>query len=302
MKFNFSLFKNKASLRYFKQYDDCFLSWFVGFSEGDASFILSKKRNFFMINQKDPKVLFLIKEKLGFGRVKGPYTNKSDSNSYFRYIISDKESCYFLSLLFKQNLVLNKTNKRFNLWESNLKDDNLLAIIEDNEYIKTNELLEINKLLKTQNSFKTLKTDESFQDNSWLSGFIDAEGCFSITSVKSKDRLAEKRFRVKFSLGQSEEKNVLLKIKEDLKVGYLESSIKNSTKDSSGHSIYVISSLSSIKVIINYLNKYNLKSNKNISFVRWCKLIIRLTDGESRQFGTRAYSRMERLAKEINVF
>jgi len=281
MCFDFNIFKKRATKRYSKQYEDCFLSWFVGFSEGEASFIVNEKRNFFVINQKDPKVLFYLKDKLGFGRVKGPYTQKSSTtfSNYYKYIVSDKESSYFLSLLFKNNLILAKTNKRFILWEQFI----------DRSMDKNNA-----------NNESVLKINNSFQQNGWLSGFIDAEACFSATSVQSKDRKAEKRLRIKFSIRQSDEESTLIKIKEDLKVGYIESNKKK--EKYFNHYIYVISSISSLPVLINYLKKYPLRSNKQISFVKWCKIINRLTDGESRQFGTRAYARIERLAKTINDF
>ena len=47
--------------------DKSFLEWFIGFTEGDGSFDQSKLA--FIINQKDPKLLFKIKKKLGFGSV-----------------------------------------------------------------------------------------------------------------------------------------------------------------------------------------------------------------------------------------
>jgi len=273
MSFDFNIFKEKAAIRYLKQYENCFLSWFVGFSEGDGSFVVDNKnkRTFFIINQKDPKVLFYIKENLGFGRVKGPYYQKISEkkvSEYYRYIISDKESCYFLSLLFKENLVLNKTNKRFILWEENIN------------------------FIKTINENKSQRINQSLQQNSWLSGFIDAEACFSASSVKSIDS-----FRIKFSIGQTGERALLLKIKKDLNAGYIES--KNLFND-----IYIISSLLSVSVIIQYLIKYPLHSNKNLSFVKWCKLIRRLKDDkqDSRKFGTRAYARMTKLGKAINKF
>ncbi len=281
MYFDFNIFKEKATVRYLKQYDNCFLCWFVGFSEGNDSFIVDNKSNctFFIINQKDPKVLFYIKENLGFGRVKGPYYQKFSEgkvSEYYRYVVSDKESCYFLSLLFKENLILNKTKKKFNLWEENI---NYINIINKNE-----------------NKSKVL--NQSVQQNSWLSGFIDAVACFSAFSVQSIDSVVEKELRIKFSIGQIGERALLLKIKKDLNVGYIES------KDILSQDIYIISSLLSIPVIIQYLQKYPLHSNKNLSFVKWCKLITRLKDNkqDSRKFGTRAYARMIKLRKAINNF
>jgi hypothetical protein len=58
-----------------------FYEWFLGFAEGDGSFLISitkdtrqptakaKPRAFFTLVQKDPGVLYTIKKKFGFGNV-----------------------------------------------------------------------------------------------------------------------------------------------------------------------------------------------------------------------------------------
>ena len=58
---------------YFKENfsrDDKWLSWFVGFVEGDGSIYVSKGRCYFVITQKDPLVLHEIKNTLKFGIIK----------------------------------------------------------------------------------------------------------------------------------------------------------------------------------------------------------------------------------------
>ena len=131
-----------------------FLEWFIGFSEGDGSFIVSNERNYFIINQKDLKILYKIKKNLGFGQV-SKYTQ--NNNSYGRYVVQDKKNCERLAHIFNGNLVLEKTNIRFQFW------------------LKTLNIQPLNKK-------GTLKLD-----NAWLSGFIDAEGCFSAKLRKDSD-------------------------------------------------------------------------------------------------------------------
>ena len=48
-----------------------FLEWFIGFTEGDGSFIVSKDKVYFDITQnlQDIQVLYYIKKELGFGKV-----------------------------------------------------------------------------------------------------------------------------------------------------------------------------------------------------------------------------------------
>jgi hypothetical protein len=71
--FNFSKFHLKYN-SYFNNYrpviDDEFLTWLIGFTEGDGSFIVSGRGSLqFVITQgeKDVQVLQMIKETLGFG-------------------------------------------------------------------------------------------------------------------------------------------------------------------------------------------------------------------------------------------
>ena len=66
-------------------FDSAFINWFIGFTEGDGSFVrwLETNKISFVITQKDPKVLYYIKNNLGFGKI---YKCK---DSYYRYIVSD---------------------------------------------------------------------------------------------------------------------------------------------------------------------------------------------------------------------
>jgi len=73
--FNFSLFKEKLN-NYFNNSkempSDEFLTWLIGFTEGDGSFIITNRNDLmFVITQStdDEQVLKMIKETLGFGKV-----------------------------------------------------------------------------------------------------------------------------------------------------------------------------------------------------------------------------------------
>ena len=89
-------------------YNSQFLDWFVGFSEGDGSFIVSTdKKPLFIITQKDSKILEKIRTALGFGRV----AKRKDGN--FQYVVSNKEHNLKLIEIFKERIVLHKVFKRF---------------------------------------------------------------------------------------------------------------------------------------------------------------------------------------------
>lgn len=79
--FDFSEFTGAFS----KEISISFLEWFVGFSEGDGSFVMNSRGNVtFVITQsiKNVETLFKIKEKLCFGKV-----IKQGITTY-RYIVS----------------------------------------------------------------------------------------------------------------------------------------------------------------------------------------------------------------------
>ena len=151
--FNFD-FSNyaKNTVSHKKTINKDFLEWFIGFTEGDGSFIVSNNRLFFIINQKQEKILHNIRTNLGFGKV-------STYKNYSRFIVADKNNIDKLIFIFNGNLVLDKTNTRFLSW-----------LQAKNQYC--------NEKIHYLNKKKLL----SFKDNAWLSGFIDAEGCFN--SVK----------------------------------------------------------------------------------------------------------------------
>ena len=67
--FNFDIFFKNNPTKYSVDYVNK-LSWFLGFSEGAGFWQvdIGSKRNYFIITQKDPKVLYKIRSILGFGK------------------------------------------------------------------------------------------------------------------------------------------------------------------------------------------------------------------------------------------
>lgn len=247
-----------------------FLFWFIGFSEGNGSWIVSncydKRINkwylqtFFIINQKDPKVLFYIKKQLGFGTV------KKLNSGYWRYCVTSLKGTKILINIFKNNLKLNKTNNIFKLFVQAYNSRVLIEESFDIESIKQNLELTLN--------------------NGWLAGFIDAVGCFS---VNVKNRL----IYLRFSISQIDSYNIIIQLKNLLNLGNI---IK---EDINLYKYYYSSINPKIYKLIDYLEKYPLKSNKNIDFVKWKKIRIRLIDGllNERLKNRRSKMRLRRLIK-----
>jgi hypothetical protein len=173
--FQFSEFHQSNT---FKAQPQSFYEWFVGFAEGDGSFITSsgkdlrqpnlksRKRLYFYLVQKNPSVLYMIKKKFGFGQVQ-----KHGSEAY-RWSVTKDEHLRLLCLLAKDNVVLRHRQEQLAAWC-------------DFFGLQQNIQTEWPPLLTT----------------GWLSGFIDAEGCFYIYMDKDK-RYKRPQFKYRFILDQ----------------------------------------------------------------------------------------------------
>ena len=92
-------------------------------------------------------------------------------------------------------------------------------------------------------------------NTAWLSGFIDADGCFTIRN----------NYTLTVSIGQKTI-GILLSIKNKLQCG-------NVYYDKAGNTYnYAITDLKGIKIILGYLEKYPLKTTKHIDFLTFQKL------------------------------
>lgn len=241
-----------------------FLEWFIGFVEKHGSFIVSNNRLFFIINQKQEKILHSIRTNLGFGKV-------STYKTYSRFIVADKTNIDRLIFIFNGNLLLDKTNTFFVFW---LNARNSYSI-EKIEYLNKNKLI-------------------CFKNNAWLSGFIDAEKCFN--SVKQKDVKCKIGFTVKlcFIVDQKNEIFILEKIKSFLQSGNIHS--RHTVKD-----MYrlVVSHRKSHEILIQYLHRYPLRTIKKVSYVRFCSILRYLLDLSNYPWTEKGLRKLERLIKNI---
>lgn len=176
--FNFKAFFNK----YLEIYPEkplpniAFLEWLIGFSEGDASFTLTLRRDIhFVITQSttDVKILNYIRENLGFGSV---YLQSLKQKTH-RFIVQDLINLQLICLLFNGNFVLPVRNAKFIIFLASLNE----------KLIKKN----LNIILPSYNLI--VPTLQDF----WLSGFVDAVGCFSVTMYENNNK-----FLIRFILVQ----------------------------------------------------------------------------------------------------
>ena len=238
--FNYSLFsvKYKAFLPNNTRPSDNFLSWFIGFTEGEGSFIVNNRGDLaFIITQSttDIGVLHFIKETLGFGKV------ISQSVKTSRYVTQSKKEIEIIISLFNGNVVLPTRQKKlenfisgFNLWanKGNIRLETIQA--------KSNLIL-------------------PSLDNSWLAGFTDAEGCFTC-SINEK-----KGFSYNYSVAQKGESNIII-LNQLIKL--FDGGIV------SNHYVKEVYEyrIAGVKLCVNvfpYFDKYTLLTKKSLSYILW---------------------------------
>ena len=90
--FNFDLFNSERKSLGLKPIDFNWLTWFIGFTDGDGAILLIKhKINStssglrFVLTQKEVNILYEIQKKLGLGVVRFYSQGK---NGYFRFIVT----------------------------------------------------------------------------------------------------------------------------------------------------------------------------------------------------------------------
>jgi cytochrome c oxidase subunit 1 len=245
-----------------------FLEWFIGFTEGDGSFTITKRGELqFVISQNslDVQVLYYIKEQLGFGTV----IQQSKSDKTHRYIVQDIKNISLICSLFNGNMVFLTRNTRFLIFLAAFNDKALRSKIDIIEPISTT-------IIPTLNDY-------------WLSGFTDAEGCFSLSLLSNSSG-----YRLRFLLCQKWEANkpILDHICSLFGVG-------NVFKHSSPNNWeYIVNGVKNCNSILPYFDKYVLFSKKKESYKLWKELRLQLIKGDHLNTNTRI--KMKELANEIN--
>jgi len=219
------------------QINDRFKWWFIGFTEGDGSFILGKDGYLeFKVTQSsvDAQILFYIKKELGFGSV----SVQDKINKTHHYRVRDKKNILKLIEIFNGNILTKHKNNQFKLW---VEGFNLIYNM-DIKYMEPTHKVSL--------------------DNGWLSGFTDAEGCFTSSVLTSKQ--GKNTVTVRYVISQKDD----IEFSKDVAIlinGYI-----THVKSYNGYNTVV--NFSKLGTILNYLKHNPLKTKKLISYNRWLKV------------------------------
>ncbi len=208
------------------KFNPAFLEWFIGFSEGDGSFFISSGKSIFSIHLHlaDLPLLYEIQTNLNMGNV---FLNKKSAI----FIVKSKKDIHILIEIFNGNIYLRKRQIQFENWVLNYNKKNKLNIEINNGFLKPS------------------------LNDSWLAGFIDAEGSFLVSVCKTK-------IVQRFVLGQKD---------AELEFLYLSKLVKGYTEKLKGHDRLVVNYLK-LDILIEYLNTHKLYSIKAKSFEKWMEI------------------------------
>ena len=224
-----------------------FLTWFIGFSEGEASFVVNNRGDLaFIVTQSssDIRVLHFIQQTLGFGKVIAQSAKTS------RYVTQSKKEIEIIIKLFNGNVLLpsrqNKLEKfisAFNIW-ANKGTVRLETIASINSCIK----LSLN--------------------NSWLAGFTDGEGCFTCSIGEKKG------FSFNYSVAQKGKENiaVLERLSVLFKAGIVSNHYVKNVYE------YRIAGIKASPNIFPYFDKFSLLTKKSISYTLWKQIYTDLLE------------------------
>ena len=247
-----------------------FLTWLIGFSEGDGSFIVSRRGDLsFVISQdtRDIQVLNMIQNNLKFGKV------IKQGNTVSRYVVQDKIGLYLIALLFNGNLI---TLQKINRYKKFL---DCVNVYNNNGRIKLPNI-----------KLSDFSVKPTLRDG-WLAGFSDAEGCFSVTIYSNSNR-----YSIIFDIAQKnmEGQSILYYIQDLFKVGKIYNHYAPNVL------YYRVNGLNDTKILFDYFDSSygTLKSKKLKSYLLWKILHDKLLNKDHLD-STKRYS-LKVLASKIN--
>lgn len=244
---NLYIFKNKINTI------NDFYAYFVGLIEGDGWFIISKKGKYLLyelgleMHSRDIQLLYKLNKILGVGVIKIRKTRNT-----VIYSIRDKKDLKRIILpIFDKYSML--TNKQYDYLRFR---DNIM-----NEVYLYDQLdLNIKIPSKSRNSVEDILSKEYF--TSWLIGFIEAEGSFSIYKPSdSKEKIAA------FEISQTNGCEVIEAIRQYFFIS------ANVYIDKTGNSRIKTVSIRGIENIIFLINSNRVKllGYKRLQFILFLK-------------------------------
>lgn len=238
-----------------------FKSYLAGLIEGDGSFII-------------PSVARSSKNRKRYAKIKVAFVKKDKP-------LAECLQSFYGGYFEKQ--------KNYIVWIISAKEEILQIAQHINGYLRTPKINDFYKMIdfmieNLDNSIKFSKLpldNSSIHSNSWLAGFVDADGSFNISiTARSNNR---KRIQIAFrleckefysknashdSIEFSEFTYICHKIATTFQLGFYKR-----TRQFKHHSILIVStSLITNGNIVDYFEKFPLFSSKYLDYLNWKKI------------------------------
>ena len=236
-----------------KEINKAFINWFIGFIEGNENvFIVNRRYLRFEINSslKNQSIIYLIKNKLGFGNIR---RLKFLDTIIVEYSVQENiNDLLKLVFIFNGNLRCISKEQYFRIWYNKLK-------------VKLRKMNLLNLLPLYIEGIKPINLT-----NSWLLGFIDSRVLFYGRWHKSK-KLKDGKELYLCCIFWHLNKELLFKIKNVLNS---KSKIEEKLKWNLPFYKLVIEDIEEKNKINEYLLKFKLKSKKISRYKYWQNLLI----------------------------
>lgn len=223
-----------------------FLNWFIGYLEGSEQFLIINEQNLrFELNVHicDKFILSYIKKKLGFGKIKLEIF--LDTKIYV-YNISVEDDLITITNLLNGKWRSKDKLINFQLWWKKLE-----------RRLKKSKK---NKLLKPLN----IELCNISLKDSWLSGYLENRAIF-ISKLRKLTNLENVKKLNIYIFIWSIHTEILLDIKNLLNVN---NPISFKYKGLNVYKI-MIEEIFNLKILINYLKIFKLKTSKNLNYKNW---------------------------------
>ena len=133
----------------------------------------------------------------------------------------------------------------------------------------------------------------------WISGFVDAEGCFYGRVKNCSTSKLRRAPHLTFQVSQKEFD--IIKTLRDVFLNTDSLDLKNVSYDKSWDGwTFHCSSFTKLKVIINYFSRYKLKTKKSLSFTKWCKIHDMILN--KKHLTLEGLNKIDLLTKDVNKF
>lgn len=135
--------------------------------------------------------------------------------------------------------------------------------------------------------------------NPWLSGFIDADGCFLIRAQGTSPKRGRVECKFEIEQRQTDLSGESLRPFLEILAAYLKTSVK-STKTNSEHPKFRVRTfnLSSNFVLIEYFERYQLFSSKHLDFLDWQRSVNIISKKEHKT--QQGFDSIKQLKHSIN--